>query len=58
MSNLVTIRLVPFEALILASMLKEASTQLMQQVAELDENERFFLATIQRMQKLFSEVPE
>jgi hypothetical protein len=57
MSDLVTIRLSPFEALILATMVKEANDQLMQQVDELDTDQRFFLATIQGIGKQLPVVP-
>ena len=57
MSELVVIRLSAFEALILGTMVKEASDQLMEQVDQLDQDQRFFLATIQGIQKQLPEVP-
>jgi hypothetical protein len=50
-SDLITIRISPFEALILGTMIKEASDQLMDQVDQLDQDQRFFLSTIQALQK-------
>ena len=58
MSELVTVHLAPFEALIIATMLKEANDQLMGQVSELGQDERFFLQQLQNIQKLFPEVPK
>lgn len=57
MSDLITIRLSPFEALILGTMIKAASEELTAQMDMLDQDQRLFVECIQKIGKQLPEVP-